>query len=496
LIGRWAPAVVAIALLAPASAFSQAKSGSGGNSSSSSSKSAVYEQLNLFDEAFERIRQDAVDPVGDNRLISTAIAGMLQAMDPHAVYLTPDEYKAQTQPTTEQSGSLGIVVTIENQQLEVVSPRDGSPAAAAGVKPGDQIYTINKDPTYDTSLGDIEQQLRGPVGSEVKLLLRRGTAAPFNVTVKRAADGFKTVASRLEQGDIGYIRVAGFDDKTAGDVTQAVKDLRQQANDKLIGYVIDLRNDPGGNFDAAVATADDFIDKGDIAIVKERKGDPKHIAATPGDVASGLPIVAIVNGGTARETELVAGALQDGHRAVLLGSKTFGESAIESTIPVGTDEGAIRLTTARFLTPAGHTIQGKGIEPDLAVSPLKLERLARGDTRHEADLKGALKNTDPVTPLGSGAPKPAPDKTSSDKTGSDKTGSDKTSSDKTSSDKSAPDKTAPVPGTTQSPSTAALPPGGEPAVATNDIGTADDEQLIEALDVLRGLSMTSARNTR
>jgi carboxyl-terminal processing protease len=205
---RWAPAVLVIALLAPVSAFSQAKNGSGGNSS----KSAVYEQLNLFDEAFERIRQDAVDPVADSRLIATAIAGMLQAMDPHAVYLTPAEYKAQTQPTPEQSGSIGIVVTIVNGQLEVVSPRDGSPAAAAGVKPGDQIYMIDKDPTYDASLGDAEQQLRGPVGSEVKLLLRRGTAAPIDVTVKRAAEGLKTVTSRIEQGDIGYIRIAGFDD--------------------------------------------------------------------------------------------------------------------------------------------------------------------------------------------------------------------------------------------------------------------------------------------
>ena len=297
------------------------------------------------------------------------------------------------------------------------------------------------------------------------------------MTVKRGADTLKTVNGRIEGGNIGYIRLAGFDDKTAADVTAAVKDLRQQAGDRLIGYVIDLRNNAGGNFDAAVATADDFIDKGDIAIVKGRKGDPKHIAATPGDLASGLPVVAIVNGGTAREAELVAGALQDGHRAVLLGSKTFGESAIETTIPVGADEGAIRLTTARFLTPAGHAIQGKGIEPDLAVSPLKLERLARGDTRHEADLKGALKNTDPVAPLGSGAaPKPASDKT-----------------------KPAGDK--PITkngqfGTTKSPSTAAQPPGGEPSVASNDMGTAEDEQLTEALDVLRGLSMTSARNTR
>jgi len=465
---KWAPAVLSIALLAPVAAFPQAKS---------SGKGAVYEQLNLFDEAFERIRQDAVEPVGDDKLVATAIAGMLQAMDPQAVYLTPSEYKAESAPTQDQAGSIGIVVTIENGQLEVVSPRDGSPAAAAGIKPGDQIYMIDKEPTYDMSLGDVEQRLRGAVGTEVKLLLRRGTASPIDVSVKRGANTLKTVTSHVETNTIGYIRVAGFDDKTAADITAAVKDMRQQANDKLIGYVIDLRNNPGGNFDAAVATADAFLDKGDIAIVKSRKGDPKHLAATPGDVASGLPIVAIVNGGTARQAELVAGALQDNHRAVLLGSKTFGESAIESTIPVGNDEGAIRLTTSRFETPGGHAIQGKGITPDLAVSPLKLERLARTDTRHEADLRGALKNTDPVAPLGTGnQPKPA-----------DKT--DKTTPPASTSSSSPPPNA--TPSKAQTP-----PPGGEPAVATNDIGTAEDEQLIEALDVLRGLSMTSARNTR
>src|SRR6185312_13575313 len=454
LMRKWAPAILSIALLAPVSAFPQAKGG----------KSAVYEQLNLFDEAFERIRQDAVEPVGDNRLVATAITGMLQAMDPHAVYLSEAEVKAQAAPTPEQSGSAGLVVTIEGGQLQVVSPRDGSPAADAGIKPGDAIYMIDKEPTYDLSLGDVEQRLRGPVDSEVKLLVRRGTAAPSEITVKRAAAEYKTITSHLETGTIGYIRIAGFDAKTADDLASAVKDLRQQSGDRLIGFVLDLRNDPGGNFDAAVSTADALIDKGDIAVVKGRKADStKHIAATPGDLASGLPIVAIVNGGTAREAELVAGALQDDRRAVLLGTKTFGESAIESTIPIP-GNGAIRLTTARYLTPAGHAIQGKGIQPDLSVGPLKIERIARGETRHEADLRGALKNTDPVAPLGSGkAPKPA--------------------------DKSPP------PGATPSAS-GSPPPGGEPAVATRDIGTAEDEQLTEAYDVLRGLSMTSARNTR
>ncbi len=221
--------------------------------------------------------------------------------------------------------------------------------------------------------------------------------------------------------------------------------------------MLDLRNNPGGIFDAAVATADDLIDKGDIAVIKSRNPpETKHIAATPGDHANGLPVVALVNGGTANEAELVAGALQDNHRAVLLGTKTFGESAIVTTIPLN-GNGAIRLTTSRFLTPAGRTIQGKGLDPDLVVAPVKLERLALGDRRREADLRGALKNTDPVVPAAPAGKEPAKP--------------------------AAPGASAGA----EAPST---------TVATADMGTSSDEQLTEALDVLRGLAMTSARNTR
>jgi carboxyl-terminal processing protease len=345
----------------------------------------------------------------------------------------------------------------------VVSPRDGTPAAQAGIKPGELIFAIDKEPVFDLTLTEIEQKLRGPVDSEVTLLMRRGTGAPAEVKLKRAAGQGPTVASHLESGNIGYIRVAGFDDATQAALTAAIQDLQQQAGNKLIGFVLDLRNNPGGNFDVAVLVADDFLDKGDITLIKGRKADSiKHIAATPGDLANGLPIVALVNGGTARQAELVAGALQDNHRAILVGTKTFGESSIETLIPLN-GNGAIRLTTARFETPSGRAIQGKGLEPDLSVVPLKLERITAALNRREADLRGALKNTDtppntppanPAAPAAPGAP-PAP----------------------------APQATTPAP-----------KPDNPNSVATGDLGGAADEQLTEALDVLRGLAMVTARN--
>jgi carboxyl-terminal processing protease len=454
---KWVLTAGLVVLLMPAAALPQQKSGKG----------SVYEQLNLFSEAFERIRQDAVEPVGDQKLVETAIAGMLSGLDPRSVYLNESEYKALKAPTSEESASPGLVVTLDNSQLKVVSPRDGSPAAAAGIKPGDLIFTIDKEPTYDLTLPEIEQKLRGPADSEVALMLRRGTGAPIETKIKRAAGKFPTVSARVEGGDVAYVRLAGFDETSQAALSAAVKEVRQQAGNKLIGFILDLRNNPGGNFDAAVAVADAFLDKGDITVVKSRKPDDlKRIAATPGDLANGLPIVALANGGTAREAELVAGALQDNKRAVLLGTKTFGESAIETIIPLN-GNGAIKLTTARFMTPSGRAIQGKGLEPDLDVSPLKLEKVAQADRRHEADLRGALKNPDATAPGAAkdGAPSAAPGSTPGGAT---------------------------TPG--KEPSATTQPAKGEqPSVASGDIGTTSDEQLSEAVDVLRGLALVSGR---
>jgi carboxyl-terminal processing protease len=457
-----AMAVVLIAFLAPAAGLAQQPTGTGGAGNGTTSapsaaapndKSGVYDQLNLFGEAFERIRRDAVDPVPDKRLVRTAISGMLASLDPRSAYLSESQYKALQDRTANRTGSTGLVVTLKKSQVAVIAPRAGSPAAKADIKPGDVIFTIDKEPTFDLTLPEVEQKLSGPAGSEVTLLLRRGDSGPLTVKLTRAAGPFPTVTHRLADGDVGYIRIAGFDDATPQQLADAVNDLRQQAGNKLIGFVLDLRDNPGGSFSDAVKAADDFIDKGDVAVVKSRKdGEVKHIAAFPGDIASGQPIVALVNAGTAREAELVAGALQDSHRALLLGSKTFGDADIETVIPLADNNGAIKLTTARFLTPSGRTIENKGLEPDLDVSPLKIQKVAETDRIREADLHGALKNPDATQSPPAGPKVPA-----------------------------------------KNPIRATPPAGKHPTVATSDIGTAGDEQLSEAIDVLRGLALSGGR---
>ena len=433
-------AIIALvsALFTAGGVFAQQKAG----------KDGVYEELNFFDEAFERIRQDSVDSVSDTKLIDAAISGMLTGLDPRSSFLDEAAFKATQNPANDNVAGVGMVVTIENGQLKVISPRDGSPAARAGITPGDVIFSIDKEPTYDLTLHEAEQKLRGPADSEVELTLRRGNSGPIDIKIKREPFKLQTVAGRVEGGNIGYLRVAGFDGTTQKALADTVQDLRQRTGNKVIGFILDLRNNPGGNFDAAVAAADALIDKGDIVVVKGRKpAATRRISATPGDLAKGLPIVVLINGGTAREAELVVGALQDNRRAVTLGTKSFGESSIESLLPLG-NGGAIRLTTARFTTPNGREIQGKGLEPDLGVSSLKLAKLGRGEGRHEADLPGALKNPDqPAKP-----PADAP------------------------------------PGATATPA-----PVEAPSVATGDMGSTSDEQLTQAIDVLRGLSLIGKR---
>ena len=432
-------------------------------------KDAVYEELNLFDQAFERIRQDSVDPVADGKLIGAAIAGMLAGLDPHAAYIDAATLKSSPNAADEDEPGIGLVVTIDNGELKVISPRDGSPAAAAGIEPGDQIFSIGKELTYELTLADVQSKLSGTPGSAVALVLQRGEGAPIKLNVTRAPDNLKTVTARVADGDIGYLRLAGFDNGTPAALAAAVQDLRQKTGGKLLGLVIDLRNNPGGDFQDAVAAAGAFLDKGEIALVKGRKPDSlKHITAPAGDLVKGLPIVALVNGGTAREAELVAGALQDNHRAMLVGTKTYGESGITTLIPLSSG-GAVRLTTARFTTPDGHEIDGKGLEPDLVVTPLKLEKVAQEEGLHEADLPGALKNPDQPVPVASpagGTPASGDKPTSSTKPGS---------------------------GAVPVGATAAPPPKTAPSVATKEIGGASDEQLTQALDILRGLAVFNHR---
>ncbi|MGH7114191.1 MAG: S41 family peptidase [Stellaceae bacterium] len=441
--------VLAAVCAAPVGGFAQQQAG----------KDAVYDELNLFDQAFERIREDAVDPVADHKLIDAAITGMLSGLDPHAAYIDPAAYQAMRAPAGPAEAGIGVAVTLDNGELRVISPRDGSPAAAGGIEPGDLIFAIGKVPTYELSLAEAEQKLRGPAGSTVKLTLQRDDQEkPIKLTVKRAVQHLQTVRAQVKDGNIGYLRVAGFDDATPAALAAAVQDLRHKTAGKLVGLVLDLRNNPGGSFPDAVAAANAFLDKGDIALIKGRKpGNIKHIATTPGDLVKGLPIVALVNGGTADEAELVAGALQDNHRAMLLGTKTYGESDIEAVIPLASG-GAIRLTTTRFTPPDGRDIEGKGITPDITVTPLKIEKLAQEEGIHEADLPGALKNPDQQTQAAPGLPAtPAP------------------------GGKAAP---------AGAPAGATVTPNKiTPSVATGDIGGANDEQLTQGLDILRGLAV-------
>ena len=456
---KLAMVIVAMASVVPLAGHSQQPPQQGG-------KDAVYDELNLFDEAYERIREDSVDPVADGKLVGAAITGLLTGLDPNASYIDPAALKALNGPEASGEVGIGAALTLTKGELKVISPRDGSPAAAAGIKPGDLILAIDKEPTYELTLAEAEQKLRGPIGSTVGLTLQRGDEnAPLKLTLKRAVGHLQTVSSRVEDGNIGYLRLAGFDDGTQAALTAAAQDLRQQTGGKLAGIVIDLRNNPGGSFEDAVAAANAFLDKGDVALVeKHNTASAKHISATPADLVKGLPIVVLVNGGTADEAELVAAALQDNHRALLLGTKTFGESAIETLIPLASG-GAIRLTTARFTTPDGHQIDGKGLDPDLVVTPLKLEKFANEEGLHEADLPGALKNPDQpassaaapgTTPASPGQPAPAA--------------------------KSAP--AGAPPGATATP-----PAKSAPSVATGEMGGASDEQLTQALDVLRGLAV-------
>ena len=378
-------AVLLLCLAVPELGLAQAKSG----------KHGPADQLSLFDEVFQRVRHDAVEPVPDRKLIAAAIAGMLAGLDARSAYFSEAELARSPDPTEAEDGAvLGLVLASAGGELKVIAPRAGSPAAVAGVRPGDAILAIDEQPVDDMSLGEAEEKLRGSPGTAVKLTLERGAAKPFDLSVERAPYRLRSVAARVEQGNIGYVRLAGFDDATAAALAAALADLRQQAGNRLIGLILDMRDNPGGEFDAAVAAADAFLDKGDVAIIKGRRADDvRHLTATPGDLAPGLPIVALVNGGTAREAEMVAGALQDNRRAVLLGTKTFGDSAIESLIRMP-GNGAIRIATARFLTPTGRAIQGKGLAPDLVVAPLALAKVSAAMALREADLRGALKNPD------------------------------------------------------------------------------------------------------
>ncbi|UEM21592.1 S41 family peptidase [Skermanella mucosa] len=400
--------------------------------------------LNLFSEVFERVRGQYVEKMTDEQLVKAAIEGMLTSLDPHSSFLDTEDFAEMQVQTRGEFGGLGIEVTLENGYVKVISPIDDTPAARAGFQSGDLITQIDGEPVQGLTLKQAVERMRGPVGQPIKVMVRRGAAeaAPFEVNLTREVIRSQPVKSRAE-GDVGYIRITGFSRQTQPGLEKAVQSLQQQLGNRLIGYVVDLRNNPGGLLDQAVSVADSFLDKGNIVSTRGRDGvETQRFDATSGDLTKGLPIVVLVNGGSASASEIVAGALQDQHRAVLMGTQTFGKGSVQTIMPLP-DQKAMKITTARYYTPSGRSIQALGVTPDITVEQAKLEQVAQTPGRKESDLRGALSNDT----LSKDAPR------------------------------GQPPAATPAPGAAPAPAAPAVP------------GSAEDYQLRRAVDLLVGTSL-------
>ena len=353
----------------------------------------TYRQLSLFGDVFQRVRSDYVEEIEDKELIEAAINGMLTSLDPHSSFLPDDSFKKMQVQTTGRFGGLGIEVTMDSGFVKVVSPIDDTPAAQAGLQPEDYIIAVNGETVLGLSLNEAVEQLRGPIGSEVTITVQRGQDEPFDVDIIRDEIKIRSVRSTLFE-DVGYIRITTFSEQTTPGLLDAVDELRSQADeDGLAGLVLDLRNNPGGLLAEAIKVSDAFLEEGEIVSTRGRSGeDISHAYARPGDIAAGLPVVVLINSGSASASEIVAGALKDHKRAILMGNRSFGKGSVQSVIPMP-GFGAMRLTTARYYTPSGVSIQAKGISPDIEVELARIETVDTGIGREE-DLRGALDSSD------------------------------------------------------------------------------------------------------
>ena len=371
---------------------------------SPSEESHVDERM--FEAIFERIKEDYVEPVTDEKLLEGALTGMLSALDPHSTYLPPKEYNELKENTKGvQFGGLGLEVVMENGLVKIIAPIDDTPAHKAGLQSGDLIVGINKKPIIGMTLLDAVELMRGKPGTKVRLHIKREGQDVFETVLTRATIEPKAVKWRKE-GNVGYIRITTFtDEKTTKLVKDAALDLKKQLGNKLEGIVIDVRNNPGGLLDTAIGVSNLFLKKGqEIVSIKGRNPElDTHIQADNQDILTDTPIVVLINGGTASSSEIVAGALRDNHRAIIVGTKSFGKGSVQAVLPL-TNAGALKLTIARYYTPAGVSIQAKGIEPDIPVEQAiaKLEKIDEKDRIHEGDIKGALdtKNSKETKNLG------------------------------------------------------------------------------------------------
>ena len=352
--------------------------------SHSTANSEFYRQLQLFGEVVQLVRSDYVEKTDDPKLIEAAINGMLSSLDPHSYYLDRKSMGELRVQTSGEFGGLGLEVTMENGLIKVVSPIDGTPAARAGLQSGDVITSLDKRPIDGLTLQEFVDKMRGKPRAPITLtILRKGAEHPIDVKLIRAVIHIIPVKHRTED-DVGYIQITSFNEQTTADLQKAVRSLNRQIGAKLKGYVIDLRNDPGGLLDQAIGVADAFLDQGTIVITKGRE-NVERSDASPGDVTDGKKLVVLINGGTASAAEIVAGALQDHHRATLVGTRSFGKGSVQTVVPLG-PKGALMLTTARYYTPSGRSIQAQGIEPDVVVD----EELPDGMSKPKADAEANL----------------------------------------------------------------------------------------------------------
>ena len=351
----------------------------------------TYRQLELFGDVFERVRAQYVEEIDDSELIEAAIAGMLASLDPHSSYLSQDSFQDMQVQTRGAFGGLGIEVTLENGFVRVVSPIDDTPAYRAGLQAGDYITHLDGEPVLGLTLNEAVELMRGPAGEAITLTVQRAEDEPFDVTVVRDIVRVQSVRSEVID-NVGYIRITSFTEQTDDGLQDAIADIQAEAGVALIGFVLDLRNNPGGLLDQAIAVTDAFLERGEIVSTRGRyEDDAQRYNARAGDLTGGLPIVVLINRGSASASEIVAGALQDHHRALVLGTETFGKGSVQTVIPLR-GHGAMRLTTARYYTPSGRSIQALGIEPDIYVEQALLEEISNGDVRREIDLRGALGN--------------------------------------------------------------------------------------------------------
>lgn len=367
-------------------AFAAAASGQSANAHSG----AVYREFDRFSEAYERVRENYVRPLDDSEIMTNAISGMLTGLDPHSSYMTAQKFAAMAARTSGGEAGIGLNVAVTGAGLvKVIAPVDGSPAANAGIKPGDFVSEIDGTSTEDTALDRVEEMMRGPVGSTVKLTIaRRGLDAPIELSIVRAFVKIDSVKAE-RRGEIGYIRITAYDEGCTERLNRAIAALKKAG--PLKGYILDLRNDPGGLLDEVASVTDAFLDKGSIFSTRGRhREDTQTFNAYKADATDGRPLVVLINEGSAAGSEITAGALQDNKRATIIGTRSFGSGTIQTIIPLGENQGALRLTTAQVYLPSGRTFQAVGIEPDIVVSQYPKGAMSGERPRREAALAGHI----------------------------------------------------------------------------------------------------------